>query len=390
MPWRLEFISDLSLIDREDWQRCAGPENPFVSYDFLASLEASGCLGPKTGWLPYLAVLRATDSGRAVAVAPSFLKLHSKGEYMFDYHWAEAYPNIVEAPHQYYPKLQVAVPYSPVPGPRLLVASELLPEQAIRVRRALLEGLKEEAHRLDLSGVHLTFCRAQEASFAAEQLGFLTRTGEQYHWSNNGYHDFAGFLQSLSSRKRKQIKKERRKAQGHPLDISTVHGDEATESDWDSFYEMYVTTSYKKWGQPYLNRAFFSEIGRRLGNSVVLFLVRRQSDGRAIAGAWNLRGSKALFGRNWGCLEHYDTLHFEVCYYRAIEYAIEKNLERVEAGAQGTHKIQRGYSPVVTNSCHSFWSQEFSLAIADYLVREKQENQIRLEILEEHSPYRRV
>lgn len=386
--WRLDFQRKFSDIERDEWQRCAGEENPFVGYDFLASLEASGCLGPRSGWIPHIAVLRDSLSQQIQAVAPSFLKLHSKGEYMFDYHWAEAYSSIAGSSAEYYPKLQVAVPFSPVPGPRLLVNKHLPHPLASSAREALLDGLRAETTRLNLSGLHLTFCQSDETEFAQKHAEFLTRTGEQYHWSNRGYQNFEDFLKSLNSRKRKQIRRERRKAQEHPLKISTVHGDTVSPVELEGLYELYVTTSLRKWGQPYLNRDFFIEMSQRLGEKLVLFLVRRDSDQALIAGAWNLRGSTALFGRNWGTIEQYDCLHFEVCYYRAIEYAIQNKLERVEAGAQGTHKIQRGYTPVVTHACHHFLSGAFTAAVSDYLEREKADNRRRIEVLRNHTPYR--
>lgn len=379
--WRLEIRRSFSEIPAAGWDALAGSENPFVSHAFLSSLEDSGCIGPGTGWLPFPALLYQGEALRGAA--PSFVKLDSKGEYVFDYSWADAYDQLYGPARSYYPKLQVAVPFSPVPGPRLLVGNEPGPEP----RRALLAGLLEFARGQDLSGVHLTFAQQEEVALACRDGSYLHRMGEQYHWHNDGYSSFDDFLASLASRKRKALKRERRLAHEHPVSFHTVHGDQATEEQWDALYRMYIQTSRRKWGDPYLNRDFFRRLAQRMGNKVVLFLVRREPEERWIAGAWNLRGNDALFGRNWGCLEHFDMLHFEVCYYQAIDYAIAHGLSRVEAGAQGFHKIQRGYRPVAVHSAHHLADPAFARLVADYLQVERREERQRLAALEELTPF---
>lgn len=259
-----------------------------------------------------------------------------------------------------------------------------------QARAALLEGFLQLAEGQDLSSVHLTFGREDEVGLACRELCYMHRLGEQYHWSNDRYDSFESFLASLSSRKRKTIRRERRIAQSHPVSFHTVHGTEATVEQWDAMYRMYIRTARQKWGQPYLNREFFRLLAQRLGDSVVLFLVRREPEGGWIAGAWNLRGNDALFGRNWGCLEDFDMLHFEVCYYRAIDYAIAHRLARVEAGAQGFHKIQRGYRPVAVHSAHYLREPAFAAIIADYLKAERAEERERLALLQEMTPFRKA
>ena len=382
----MEFVHSISELDPQEWDSVAGSLNPFVSHGFLAALEKSGCVGKRTGWIPYPLVVRDSQN-KLVAAAPSYIKLHSKGEYIFDYHWAEAYHRL-QPGLDYYPKLQVAVPFSPVPGPRLLVSDELPEAEQREYKERLLNALKEEAKSDQFSSVHITFCRSEERVLAESRSGYLSRVGEQYHWFNEDYQSFDDFLAALTSRKRKNIKKERQKAQSHGLEIHTVHGNELSESLCLKFFRMYENTCLRKWGQPYLNLAFFQELAARLGDRLVLFLVK-DTDGQWIAGAWNLRGDTTLFGRNWGCLRHYDCLHFEVCYYRALEYAIEHGLEKVEAGAQGMHKIQRGYRPRAIHSAHFFEPGPFKGAIEQYLQSERLETEFRLEALTDLEPFRR-
>lgn len=345
----------------------------------MLSLEESGCVGGQTGWLPLPALLRKEQE--VVGAAPAFLKLHSKGEYIFDYGWADAYPRLMGPDKGYYPKLQVAVPFTPVPGPRLLVDESRGEPDACR--KALKSALLQMVDQLSISSAHITFC---EPSEIADSPGYLPRLGEQYHWFNDDYQSFEDFLARLTSRKRKGIKRERRAVAELGLTIHTLHGDGISHEQWEAFYRMYLNTSMRKWGQPYLNLDFFRLLGQRLGPRVVLFLVERE--GRWIAGAWNLKGKKALFGRNWGCLEHHEFLHFEVCYYRAIEYAIEHGMARVEAGAQGTHKIPRGYQPVLIHSLHHLADPLFRRVIADHLEQEKEHILERHTRLQELLPYR--
>ena len=386
--YRVTFGRSVSKVDSEQWDACAGTDNPFVSHAFLSTLEQSRCVGENKGWIPYPALLQEEPEGPLLGVAPCYIKLHSQGEYMFDYHWADAYHRLFPQEESYYPNLQVAVPFPPVPGPRLLVRSELPPEKRSSVRKALLEAVRGQADARQFSSAHITFCRQEEVQSATTSSDYLARLGEQYHWFNDGYGSWDDFLATLTSRKRKNIRKEREKANAHDVEIVTVHGSEATIDQIRCFYRMYQTTCMQKWGQPYLNLEFFQRLAEALGDRLVLFLVRRRQDQRWVAGAWNLRGDTALFGRNWGSLEHFDLLHFEVCYYRAIEYAIEHGLSRVEAGAQGMHKIGRGYRPRPVHSVHYIRSIPFRRAIADYLASETEEMEFRLEALTELEPFK--
>jgi len=380
--WTFAFAESVGSIDAPDWDRCAGSKNPCVSHAFLAALEDSGCVGEASGWLPSPALLRS-QKGELLAAAPSYIKLHSQGEYIFDYHWADAYHRF-HPKDSYYPKLQVAVPFSPVPGPRLLVSPGTHLKEA---RLALLTGLQEHVLSRELSSVHMTFCREEEALIAHSESDYLLRTGEQYHWFNDGYNSFEDFLSALTSRKRKNIRKERAKAHSHGLTLRTIRGDELSDFQCLSFYRLYENTCLRKWGSPYLNLDFFRLLAKRLGPKLVVMLAQ-DGEGRYVAGAWNLQGEDTLFGRNWGSFQHYDMLHFEVCYYRAIEYAIDQGLAKVEAGAQGTHKIQRGYRPRAVYSAHYLRSPEFARAVEEYLHSERQETDYRLRALTRLEPFK--
>jgi predicted N-acyltransferase len=378
----LSLAEGIGAVAPEDWDACAGAggpgDNPFVGHAFLSALEDSGSVGKGTGWFPRHLVARDA-AGRAIGTAPLYLKTHSLGEYVFDHGWAEAYER---AGGQYYPKLQGAVPFTPVPGPRLLVRPG---GDAGAVRLALAKGMAEVARRMGVSSLHVTFCAADEAS-AFEAAGFLLREGTQFHWLNAGYRTFDDFLAALSSRKRKQIRKERRDALAGGLSVRVLSGGELNSKVWDDFFAFYTSTSDRKWGSPYLNRAFFGLLGERLGERVVL--VTAEKDGGRVAAALNLRGDEALYGRNWGCRGDWPLLHFECCYYQAIDYAIAHGLKRVEAGAQGPHKIQRGYLPVATWSAHWIADAGFRKAVADYLKRERAMVARERQALAAHSPYR--
>ncbi|MBV8170191.1 MAG: N-acetyltransferase [Alphaproteobacteria bacterium] len=371
------MVERIGDIDAAVWDRCAGAENPFLSHAFLNALEVSGSATARTGWLPQH-LIAEDGEGRVLGAVPMYLKSHSYGEYVFDHGWADAYRR---AGGQYYPKLQVAVPFTPVPGPRLLLA----PDAGQDVADMLIAGLVEVADRRDVSSVHITFAREAEWRRLGE-AGFLQRQGFQFHWSNQGYETFDDFLAALSSRKRKAIRKERREAVAGGLTIRRVTGADIEERHWDAFFRFYMSTSDRKWGQAYLNRAFFHEIAKTLADRVMLVMVER--DGKLIAGALNLIGADALYGRNWGCIERHPFLHFEACYYQAIEFAIERKLARVEAGAQGEHKLQRGYLPTATYSAH--WIRDPSLrrAIADYLQRERSYIRDQIEGLSAEGPFK--
>ena len=374
----LSLHPSINGISPADWDGCAGDDNPFVSHAFLSAVEESGSAGPRTGWLPQHAALR-DGAGTLLAVAPMYAKANSYGEYVFDHGWANAFE---QAGGRYYPKLQVAVPFSPVPGPRLLAR----PGSGL-AQPALAQALVQACEELNLSGVHVTFCSAAEWDVLGE-AGWLQRLGQQYHWENAGYGTFDDFLGALASRKRKVLRRERRDANDAGLVFRTLRGPEITRRDWDAFYKFYQSTVDRKWGSAYLTRRFFHLLGERLGERVVLMLA--EHGGEPVAGALNLMGRDALYGRNWGCRGDWPFLHFELCYYRAIEFAIEHGLARVEAGAQGQHKIQRGYLPKPTYSAHWLVNAGLRRAVSDFLDRERPSVLAGMEELAAaYSPYRR-
>lgn len=366
----IKIAPALDLVPAAAWDACANPPlpssdagterfNPFLCHAFLSSLEESGCVRRETGWAP-LHVLVERE-GALVAAAPCYLKTHSMGEYVFDHAWADAYER---AGGRYYPKLQVSVPFTPATGRRLLLRD--LGDGAAQA--ALVEGLGEARAQVGASSVHLTFLTRPEWE-ALGEAGFLQRMDHQFHWQNEGYGAFEDFLGALASRKRKTIRRERRDALGTDITVGTLTGPEIREEHWDAFFAFYKDTGSRKWGRPYLNRRFFSLLGERMADRVLLVMARR--GGRYIAGALNLIGDTALYGRNWGCIEDHPFLHFEVCYYQAIDFAIRRGLARVEAGAQGEHKLARGYRPVTTYSAHQIADPGLRRAVADYLKRER-------------------
>jgi uncharacterized protein len=376
---RVVAVNAISEAGAAAWEACANPAtverctgagasldqqietNPFVSYDFLAALEASQSVGGKAGWHVQHILVQAAD-GTLVAAAPCYLKSHSRGEYVFDHGWAEAYAH---AGGSYYPKLQVAVPFTPATGPRLLVRPG---PNADDVRKTLAGGLVELCRIDGASGVHVTFATEGEARFLGE-LGFLQRTDQQFHWENSGYATFDDFLGALAARKRKTIRRERADALANGVTVHWLSGSDLTEDVWDHFFAFYMETGSRKWGRPYLTRQFFSLVSQTMADRILLVMAKR--NGRWIAGAINFIGSHALFGRHWGAVEHHPFLHFELCYYQAIDYAIANKLARVEAGAQGEHKIARGYMPKTTYSAHYIADPALRRGIADYLKRER-------------------
>ncbi|WP_119301233.1 GNAT family N-acetyltransferase [Dongia deserti] len=380
-------VDGVARIPAAAWDACAAgesalagdcPENPFVGHAFLDALEQSGSVGRKAGWLPQHLVIE-DGSGTLLAAAPLYVKSHSQGEYVFDHGWADAYER---AGGRYYPKLQVAAPFTPVPGPRLLVRAG---PRAKEARAALISALISAVENSGMSSLHVTFATREESDLL-EQVGFLTRIGVQYHWANEGYAEFGDFLSALNSRKRKAIRKERAAVAEYGLAIHAYEGAELTAKHWDGFFAFYMDTGSRKWGRPYLNRDFFARIADSLRDRIVLMLA--ENDGQLVAGALNLKGPQALYGRNWGCLEDYRFLHFELCYYRAIDYAIAHKLSRVEAGAQGEHKIQRGYLPTDTYSSHWISDPRLRAAISDFLDRERAYMAQEKTALEEFTPYR--
>lgn len=380
---RARVVTRIRDIAAASWDALANPEpatlNPFLAHGFLAALEASGSVGRGTGWMPAHVVLE-DEAGRLLGAMPCFLKGHSQGEYVFDHGWANAY---AEAGGRYYPKLQCAVPFTPVPGRRLLVAPGPDAEEHERLLATAAVSAIEE---FGASSLHITFVDEPAAS-RLEAHGFLHRTDQQYHWSNRGYASFDDFLAALASRKRKTVRKERATAQEAGLTIRHVTGAQISEADWDAMFAFYMDTGSRKWGRPYLNRAFFSHLGAALADRCLLVFAERQ--GRPVAGALNLIGGDCLYGRYWGALEPVPCLHFEVCYYQAIEYAIAHGLARVEAGAQGEHKIARGYLPTLTHSLHYFSDAALARAVKRYLVAERQEVDRVSAELATLAPYRR-
>ena len=364
----------VAAIPAADWDACAGSGNPFVSHAFLAALEASGSVGGRSGWQPIPIVVDGAD-GRPDAVAPAYGKSHSQGEYVFDHAWADAWER---AGGSYYPKLQVAAPFTPVPGPRLLLRDAA-------AAPALIAAIEAVVRQHDLSGAHATFVAPDQLP-QFEAAGWLLREGTQFHWLNRDYATFDDFLAALASRKRKAIRKERAAAvQG--LTIRHLSGGEIGAREWDAFWTFYQDTGSRKWGRPYLTRSFFPLLGEALGDRVLLILAER--DGVPIAGALNLVGADALYGRYWGCTQDVPFLHFELCYYQAIEAAIARGLARVEAGAQGEHKLARGYEPVPTWSAHFLPDPNFRRAVADFLVRERAAVEGEQAMLDTLTPFRR-
>jgi len=377
-PMRIRTIGAIAEIQAAAWDACAGDDNPFVCHAFLKALEDSRSVGPKTGWLPQHIVVE-DGAGAVLAAAPTYVKGHSQGEYVFDHGWAQAYER---AGGRYYPKLQVAVPFTPVPGPRLLVRPGTASSDA---RAALLHGMVEVAKRLNVSSLHITFPHEAD-KLALDEAGLMMRLGCQYHWTNRGYRNFDDFLADLASRKRKSIRKERREAVADGIAIRALSGDEIKPRHWDAFFSFYMDTGGRKWGRPYLTRPFFECIGASMADRIVLMLA--EQNGRPVAGALNLRGREALYGRNWGCLGEFKFLHFETCYYQAIDYAIAHGLARVEAGAQGEHKIQRGYLPTPTWSAHWIRDPNFATAVEDFLGRERRAMETEMRELATYSPFR--
>ena len=381
---KVEVVPQIADIPAETWDACANPDpatfNPFLAHAFLKALEDAGTVGGRTGWTPRHLVLKL--GGEIAGCAPCYLKAHSQGEYVFDHSWAEAF---MQAGGDYYPKLQIAVPFTPVPGRRLLVRPGPDGESH---ERMLAAGAAEIAERNHISGVHITFLSEGEWCRLGTR-GFLQRTDQQFHWGNAGYGTFDDYLASLASRKRKAMRKEREQALAAGLTIQWLRGREITEADWDVFFAFYTQTGSRKWGRPYLNRKFFSLLGASgVGGDCLLMLAKRGN--RAIAGSLHMIGGDCLFGRYWGAVEHHPFLHFELCYYQAIDYAIQHGIARVEAGAQGEHKLARGYLPTKTYSAHYIVNPGLRRAIADYLARERKYVDAAAEELAEHAPFRKA
>jgi predicted N-acyltransferase len=377
----VEAVGRVAEIGKADWDACAGnpayAANPFVCFDFLDAAEQAGCAVERTGWGPRHLVVRG-PANEALGVMPLYLKSHSRGEYVFDWSWADAYQR---AGGQYYPKLLSAAPFTPATGPRLMLREG----QGDETRQALLGGALEICRRTGASGLHVTFPTEEEWRFLGAE-GLLQRQDQQYHWLNPGYRDFDDYLQALSSGRRKTIRRERRDAQAG-LEICALTGPDLKEEHWDAFYRFYMDTGSRKWGSPYLNRRFYSLLNERMAERVLLVLARK--GGQWIAGALNLIGGDCLYGRYWGCTEEVPFLHFELCYYQAIEHAIRLGLPRVEAGAQGQHKIARGYLPTAVYSAHWIADPALRTPIARFLDQERAAVRQEMDWLtEEYSPFK--
>ena len=381
----VSVLSGVMDITAAQWDAVACPEaengraiDPFTTHRFLAALDRSGSTGKGTGWQPR--PLLARLDGQIIAAAPLYAKGNSQGEYIFDHNWAQAYEN---AGGRYYPKLQMAVPFTPATGRRFLTA----PGHTDAGRAALLQGALQLAAQNQISSLHITFCTEDEAQ-AGEALGLLRRTTQQFHWENRDYGDFDAFLADLSSRKRKTIRKERETANAFGGEILSLTGDQIEPHHWDAFWAFYQDTGTRKWGTPYLTRAAFDELHATMRGDMLLILAAR--NGKPIAGALNFIGRDTLFGRYWGCVEDHACLHFELCYYRAIDWAIENGLSRVEAGAQGEHKLARGYLPTPVHSLHWIADPGFAKAVAQYLRAEAAAVQEEIDVLTAYGPFRRV
>lgn len=368
-----EIGNGVAGIDAVQWD-ALNDGNPFTSHAFLCALEQSGSIGNRTGWQAAPILLRESG-GALIGALPAYLKAHSQGEYVFDHHWADAYE---QAGGRYYPKLQIASPFSPVPGPRLLLKD---PAQAA----PLLTAAEAAVQQNGLSSAHATFITPDQIPLFRD-AGWLIRTGSQFHWQNKGYSCFDDFLAALASRKRKAVRKERRAAQA-AVQIKRLNGPEIRSEHWDAFWLFYQDTGMRKWGRPYLTRAFFDLMAEAMADKLLLILAYQ--DGRPVAGALNMIGPDCLYGRYWGCSADIEFLHFELCYYQAIAFAIESGLSRVEAGAQGEHKLARGYEPVPTYSAHYIPNAGFRSAIADFLRREDKAMQREMAFLGEMMPFKR-
>ena len=397
--YRVHVAQSMREIDAAKWDACANPvetpdghaaasgggnadaaerHNPFITHAFLTALETSKSVGPEAGWFPAHILVKDAD-GELAAVAPAYLKSHSQGEYVFDHGWADAY---YRAGIDYYPKVQVAVPFTPVTGRRLLTA----PHHGEVARKALIGGLRALCNAAGASSLHITFSTQGEWDFLGA-CGFLQRTGQQYHFLNKGYSGFEDFLSDLSSRKRKMIRRERKEAVEARIEIELLTGNEIAERHWDAFFRFYMDTGARKWGTPYLSRAFFSCAGAAMSQNILLVMAKR--NGRYIAGALNILGKDAIYGRHWGAIEDHPFLHFEVCYYQAIEFALAHGFARIEAGAQGEHKLARGYRAVQTYSAHDIRDKRFAQAIGRYLEAERTHNDALLRACEELAPFRK-
>ena len=377
----ISIIDSLDKIAAAQWNSLAGNHFPFLRHEFLSALEHSGCTTHATGWQPQHLVMHAHGKmqGPLIGAVPMYLKTHSYGEYVFDWAWANAY---ARAGMNYYPKVVMAIPFTPATGPRLLIAAD---QSRPEIAQKLIVGARAYAQQIDASSIHWLFPTAEETQWL-EHAGLMRRIGCQFHWENKGYADFDAFLDSFSAQKRKKLKRERRYVSEAQIQMEVLTGPDLTTADWDTFYAFYRATTAKHGAIAYLTRAFFQEIGKTMAQDIILIFARHED--RHVAGALNFRGADILYGRYWGALENFHSLHFETCYYRAIEYCIAHGLKRFEAGAQGEHKLSRGFLPSPTYSAHWLSHPEFSQAVADFLCRENNGVEYYMNELSDHSPFK--
>ncbi|MEC9101881.1 MAG: GNAT family N-acetyltransferase [Pseudomonadota bacterium] len=378
-PKTFSSISSLNEVSKGEWDACAGDENPFLCHDFLSSLEDSGSVSPEAGWLSQHIICRNKE-GLLIAAVPLYLKGHSYGEYIFDWSWADAWER---SGNRYFPKLLSGVPFTPVTCRKLLVKQG---EDLISMQQALVQALVSVTKQLDVSSLHVNFIPPEEIK-PFETTDFLNRSGLQYHWLNKNYESFDDFLSELTSRKRKSIKKERKNALQNGIKISALNGNDIKSFHWDAFYDFYLDTTEKKWGGAYLNKAFFELIGERMSDKILLIIA--EYNGQPVGGALNFIGKTTLFGRNWGCTADFKFLHFEACYYQAIDFAISNKIVSVEAGAQGHHKLQRGYLPTLTHSTHFISDTRFRAAVEGFLKKETQQMLFEKQELDKMSPFKK-
>ena len=378
----VSVVDSLEKIPAPDWNALVGERNPFLCHEFLAALETTGCVGAKAGWMPRHLVAHGDGpwQGKLIGAMPMYLKNHSYGEYVFDWAWANAYER---AGHRYYPKLVVSVPFTPVTGPRLLAAADT---DTVVVKKRLIEAAQACMREYGASSLHWLFLTEEDASLL-EADSHLLRTGYQFHWSNPGYRDFDDFLSTFTAQKRKKINRERRHVQEAGITMEVLSGDSIGPVHWNTFYEFYHSTIRAHGAFPYLSREFFHRLGETMRDRVVLVFARYGAE--HVAGALNLRGTDTLYGRYWGSRGHFNGLHFETCYYTAIEYCIAQGIGRFEAGAQGEHKLARGFTPVVTRSAHRLAHPQFNRAVADYLARERIDIASYVDELNEHVPFKK-
>ena len=379
--YKFSFVSSLNYVNRAEWNALLENDDPFLCYEFLSALENNNCLGEQYGWYPHHLIVRDNKSN-LVAASPFYIKTNSYGEFVFDWSWATAYE---QAGLAYYPKLISSIPYTPVTGNRILFGTQLNCDQKIMLASEMIQATLKESEKLNMSGAHWLFNKKEENVFFQNQK-LMFRLGYQFHWNNHNYESFEHFLESFVSRKRKKVKQERKYVNQQSIELKRMHGNELSASEWKTVHAFYESTFYRKSGIPTLSLGFFNEIAQNMGEKIMLVLCYKENE--LVACAINFRSSQRLYGRFWGCNQSLHSLHFEACYYQGIEYAIENKLKVFEPGAQGEHKISRGFLPTKTWSAHAIHEARFSPAIRDFCKREQEYMQQDFEELKKLSPYR--